>query len=135
MSGVYDVCLGVALLAARPWLAQAFGVPAPIPPIHADLNGLFTLAIGAGYILPYRDPEHYRGYLWIMGPALKGAGAAWFVADVALRGSPGSYLLFAGADGALALLTLWALLGGARVGSRGAGSGSSPRPTPHVPRP
>jgi hypothetical protein len=32
------------------------------------------------------------------------------VADHVLRGSPPSYLLFAAADGSLALGTLWALL-------------------------
>jgi hypothetical protein len=110
VSGVYDILLGVGLLCARPVLMQVFGLPAPEPPIHADLNGLFALAIGAGYVLPYRDPERYRGYLWVMGPALKGLGAAWFVGDVLLRGSPPGFLLFAACDGALAAVTAWALV-------------------------
>jgi len=110
VSLVYDALLGVGLLAGRGLLVQWFGVPDPVPPIHADLNGLFALAIAAGYWLPYRDPDRYRGYLWVMGPMLKGAGAALFVADVLLRGSPASYLLFAAADGTLALVTLWGLL-------------------------
>ena len=83
---MYDLLLGAGLLFARPLLMQVFGLPAPAPPIHADLNGLFTLAIGVGYVLPYRDPDRYRGYLWVMGPLLKGVGAAWFVGDVVLRG-------------------------------------------------
>ena len=119
VSLVYDALLGAGLLAGRGLLVQWFGVPAPMPAIHADLNGLFALAIAAGYLLPYRDPERYRGYLWVMGPFLKGAGAALFVADHLLRGSPSSYLLFAAADGALALVTLWAL-----VASRERGTGS-----------
>ena len=45
-----------------------------------------------------------------MGPLLKGAGAAAFVLDYLLRGSPPSFLLFAASDGTLAALTLWALL-------------------------
>ena len=45
-----------------------------------------------------------------MGPLLKGAGAAAFLLDYVFRGSPASFLLFAASDGALALLTLWALL-------------------------
>lgn len=110
VSLIYDALLGVGLLAGRPLLVQWFGVPDPVPPIHADLNGLFTLAIAAGYWLPYRDPDRYRGYLWVMGPMLKGAGAALFLADYLLRGSPPSYLLFAAADGTLALVTLWGLL-------------------------
>jgi len=110
ISGVYDVLLGAGLLFARPVLMQLFGLPAPVPPIHADLNGLFTMAIGVGYALPYRDPDRYRGYLWVMGPLLKGIGAAWFVGDVVLRGSPSSFLLFAACDGTLAVVTGWALL-------------------------
>lgn len=110
VSLVYDTLLGFGLLAGRDLLVRWFGVPAPVPAIHADLNGLFTLAIAAGYLLPYREPDRYRGYLWVMGPALKGGGAALFVADYLLRGSPSSYLLFAAADGALALATLWVLL-------------------------
>jgi hypothetical protein len=110
VSLVYDALLGVALLAGRDLLVRWFGVPDPVPPIHADLNGLFALAVAAGYWLPYRDPDRYRAYLWVMGPMLKGAGAALFVADYLLRGSPASYLLFAAADGTLALVTLWGLL-------------------------
>jgi hypothetical protein len=48
--------------------------------------------------------------MWVMGPGLKGAGAVIFVLDYAYRGSPASFLLFAASDGALALLTLYALL-------------------------
>jgi hypothetical protein len=110
LSAVYDLLIGAALLAGRPLLVPLFGLPAPVPPIHADLNGLFTLVIGVGYVLPYRDPERYRAYLWLMGPGLKGAGAMLFVLDYLLRGSPASFLLFALGDGSLALLTLWALL-------------------------
>jgi hypothetical protein len=63
-----------------------------------------------GYYLPWRDPGRYRGYLWIMGPLLKGAGALVFLLDYFYRGSPRSFLLFAASDGALALVTLWALV-------------------------
>lgn len=110
VSAAYDFLLGAALLLGRPLLVQWFGVPAPVPPIHADLNGVFTLAIAAGYLLPYRDPVRYRAYLWLMGPYLKGAGSILFVLDYLYRGSPASFLLFAAGDGSLALLTLWALL-------------------------
>lgn len=110
VSGVYDVGVGAAMLLGRPLLAGLFGVPLPVPPIHADLNGVFLLAVGLGYVIPFRDPSGGRGYLWVMGPFLKGAGALAFVLDYLMRGSPPSFLLFAASDGALALLTLWALL-------------------------
>ncbi len=98
------------MLAGRPLFSRLFAVPLPQPPIHADLNGLFLLAVAVGYLIPYRDPEHGRGYLWAMGPFLKGGGAVLFLLDFALRHSPASFLLFAGSDGTLALVTLWALL-------------------------
>lgn len=94
----------------RDLLVSWFGVPPPLPPIHADLNALFVTMVGIGYLLPFRDPERYRAYLWLMGPLLKGAGATVFVLDYLLRGSPRSFLLFALSDGALALVTLIALV-------------------------
>lgn len=115
VSGVYDILLGISLLTARPLLVLAFGLSAPTPAIHADLNGLFTLIIGVGYVLPFREPDRYRAYLWLMGPVLKGMGAAWFIGDHIVRDSPTVYLWFAAADGALALVTLWALVNTRKV--------------------
>jgi hypothetical protein len=112
VSGIYDAGVGIMMLAGRPMLASLFNVPPPVPPIHADLNGIFLLSVAAGYLIPYRDPESRGGrtYLWVMGPLLKGTGALVFVMDFAIRHSPASFLLFAASDGALALLTLWALV-------------------------
>jgi hypothetical protein len=83
---------------------------------------MFLVAVGVGYLLPYRDPERYRGYLWVMGPLLKGGGALIFVLDYFFRGSPRAFLLFATTDGVLALVTLWALVASRRStrGVRGA---------------
>ena len=110
VSGLYDIVVGAFLLLAAERLASLFGVPPASPPIFSDLNGLFLLAVGAGYYFPWRDPVRYRGYLWVMGPALKGAGAVLFVLHYVFGESPASFLLFAASDGALALWTLWALL-------------------------
>ena len=119
ISGLYDTVVGALLLFASGWFADLFGVAPASPPIFSDLNALFLLCIGAGYYLPWRDPERYRGYIWIMGPILKGAGAAAFLLDYAYRGSPQSFLLFAASDGALAILSLYALLATpSRVGGR-----------------
>jgi len=113
VSGIYDALVGVAMLAGRPLLAQIFAVPLPTPAIHADLNGVFLLAVAMGYLIPYRDPGSRggRAYLWVMGPLLKGAGALIFVLDYWIRHSPPAFLLFGASDGALALATLWALKG------------------------
>jgi hypothetical protein len=112
VSGIYAALVGVTMLMGRPLLAQVFNVPLPDPPIHADLNGIFLLSVAAGYLIPYREPDSAggRAYLWIMGPLLKGAGAATFVIDHYVRHSPPSFLLFAVSDGLLALLTWWALV-------------------------
>jgi hypothetical protein len=111
VSGVYDASVGLFLLLAADRLASLFGVPPAQPPIFSDLNGLFLLAVGAGYYGPFRDPRGARWYLWVMGPGLKGAGALAFLIDYLVRHSPASFLLFAASDGVLALLTLAALAG------------------------
>jgi len=110
ISGVYDFVVGAFLLFGADVLASLFGLPPATPRIFSDLNALFLMAVGIGYYFPWRDPVQYRGYMWLMGPLLKGAGAIVFVLDYLYRGSPASFLLFAASDGALAMLTLWALL-------------------------
>ena len=110
ISGLYDTVVGALLLFASGWFARQFGVAPASPPIFSDLNALFLICIGAVYSLPWRDPERYRGYLWVMGPVLKGAGAAAFVLDYLFRGSPASFLLFAAGDGLIGAMTLYALL-------------------------
>lgn len=109
ISGLYDLFVGAVLLFAPDSLASLFGVPPASPRIFSDLNALFLIAVGTGYYLPWREPDRYRGYLWVMGPLLKGSGAVMFFLDYVFRGSPASFLLFAASDGTLALLTLAAL--------------------------
>jgi hypothetical protein len=110
VSGLYDLALAAAmLLFARP-LASMMGSPPPVPLINAQLNGVFTLALGAGYFWAAADVEARRGYLWIAGVLAKGLGAALFVFDHVQQGSPTTFLLFALTDGSLAVLTailLW----------------------------
>ena len=117
VSLVYDGLVGVLLLAGRPLLVQLFQVPPPQPPIFADLNGVFLLAVSLGYLIPWFDPDTRAGrsYLWAMGPFLKGLGAATFLLDYFIRHSPRSFLIFAASDGTLALLTLWVLVSTPRL--------------------
>ena len=111
VSGIYDALAAVGMLAGRPLFAQLFAVPPPTPPVYADINGLFLLAVAAGYLIPYREPDSRAGrsYLWVMGPLLKGGAALVFVLDYWTRQSSPGVLLFAASDGALALATFWAL--------------------------
>jgi hypothetical protein len=133
ISGIYDAAVGLFLLLAPDRMASLFGVAPASPPIFSDLNALFLIAVGAGYYRPWRDPEGARWYLWVMGPGLKGAGAAAFLLDYFVRGqSPASFLLFAASDGTLALLTLAALL----ISPRSPGAvihGAEPGSTPECP--
>jgi hypothetical protein len=111
ISGIYDAAIGLFLLVAADRFAALFGVAPVRPPIFADLNGLFLVAVGLGYYFPFRDPAGARWYLWVMGPLLKFGGAAAFLLDYFVRGhSPAAFLLFALSDGTLAALTLFALL-------------------------
>jgi len=105
VSGVYDLALAVPMLLVAPRLAAAMGAPPPVPLINAQLNGVFTLALAAGYFWAARDVEARRGYLWVAGVLAKGLGAALFVLDHFQHGSPSSFLLFALTDGSLAVLT------------------------------
>lgn len=105
VSGVYDLALAVPMLLVAPQLAAAMGAPPPVPLINAQLNGVFTLSLAAGYFWAARDVESRRGYLWVAGVLAKGLGAALFVLDHFQHGSPSSFLLFAVSDGSLAVLT------------------------------
>jgi hypothetical protein len=110
VSGLYDLVIGAGLLLAPVEIASWFGAPAPSPLLHVNIAGWLLIGIGIGYWQPFRDPVRHRAYLWIMGPVLKGGGAAIFLIDHFARQSPASFLLFALTDGMLALATLWALL-------------------------
>jgi hypothetical protein len=110
VSGVYDLALALPMLLAPVALARLFGAPEPLPVVNANLNGVFTLSLAAGYFWAARDVEARRGYLWVAGVLAKGLGVVVFVLDHLLRASPASFLLFAASDGAFALATLWLLL-------------------------
>ena len=110
VSGVYDLLLGVAMLATAPLLARLFGAPEPVPLVNAWLNGVFTLTLAGGYFWALGDLAARRGYLWWAGVFAKGLGALVFLVDHFANGSPASYLLFVASDGTLALLTLLALV-------------------------
>jgi hypothetical protein len=112
VSGVYDLLLALPMLLAPVGVARLFGAPAPLPVVNAQLNGVFTLSLAAGYFWAAGEPEERRGFLWVAGVLAKGLGALVFVADHFQRGSPASFLLFAATDGALCALTLAVLLRG-----------------------
>ena len=110
LGGIYDLALCVPMLFVPEWTARLFGAPAPVPVLNAQLNGLFTLTLALGYFWAAQDVEARQGYLWVAGVFVKILGAALFIGDHFLRGSPASFLLFAATDGSIGLVTLWALL-------------------------
>jgi hypothetical protein len=110
VSGVYDLLLAVPMLLIAPQVAAMMGAPPPVPLINAQLNGVFTLSLAAGYFWAAHDVEGRRGYLWVAGVLAKALGAALFVLDHFQNASPASFLLFAVTDGSLAVLTALFLL-------------------------
>jgi hypothetical protein len=112
ISGVYDLALALPMLFIPLTMAQLFGAAPPSPVVNAQLNGVFTLSLAVGYFWAAQAPEERRGYFWVAGVLAKGLGAALFVADHFMRGSPSTFLVFAATDGGLAILTLFLLLRG-----------------------
>ncbi len=112
VSGLYDLALALPMLLAPVTVARLFGAPDPVPVLNAQLNGVFTLALGAGYFWAVRDTAARRGYFWVAGVLAKGLGATLFVVDHLVNGSPASFLVFAATDGTLAAATAGALLQG-----------------------
>jgi hypothetical protein len=110
ISGVYDLALALPMLLAPEATAHLFGAPPPVPVLNAQLNGVFTLTLAVGYFWAVRAPSERSGYFWAAGVLAKLLGAALFVADHFLRGSPTSFLLFAASDGTLGVVTLALLL-------------------------
>lgn len=109
VSGVYDLLLGLPMLLAAPVVARLFGAPPPVPLVNAQLNGVFTLALAAGYFWAAGDIVARRGYFWVAGVLAKSLGALLFLVDHWTQGSPTIFLVFALTDGSLAAWTLWAL--------------------------
>src|SRR5262245_35161100 len=118
ISGVYDLLIAVPMLFFAPALAQLFGAPPPVPLLNAQLNGVFTLSLAAGYFWAAADLPARRGYLWVAGVLAKALGAALFVLDHFQHASPASFLLFAATDGTLAVVTLALLLRGPEGSAR-----------------
>ena len=110
LGGVYDLALALPMMLAPEFLARLFGAPPPVPIVNAQLNGLFTLTLALGYFWCAQNVDARRGYLWVAGVFVKILGAALFIGDHFLRGSPSSFLLFAATDGSIGLVTLVALL-------------------------
>src|SRR6266571_1983595 len=88
VSGAYDLLLALPMLFAAPLMARLFGAPEPVPLLNAQLNGVFTLTLAAGYYWAAGDAPARRGYFWVAGVLAKGLGAMLFVLDHFTQGSP-----------------------------------------------
>ena len=88
VSAAYDLLLALPMLVAPGAMAALFGAAPPVPVVNAQLNGVFTLSLAAGYVWAAAAPEDRRGYFWVAGVLAKGLGVILFVADHFLRGSP-----------------------------------------------
>ena len=104
VSGVYDLALALPCCSRRRHGARSSGRRRRAGAQRAAQRRLHPDP-GRRVLLGRADVEARRGYFWVAGVLAKGLGAALFVADHFLRGSPASFLLFAATDGTLALVT------------------------------
>ncbi len=103
-------CWRVPMLFCRPQLARLFGAPPPVPLVNAQLNGVFTLSLAAGYFWAAGDAEARRGYFWVAGVLAKGLGALLFLWDHFTAGLARVVPALRGHRRTLALCTLALLL-------------------------
>src|SRR3990172_6804074 len=82
VSGVYDLMIAAPMLLAPEALARLFGAAPPVPVLNAQLNGVFALALAAGYFWAAGGAEARRGDLWAAGGLAPGLGGGGVVGGV-----------------------------------------------------
>ena len=60
VSGAYDLLIAVPMLLAPEATARLFGAAPPAPVLNAQLNGVFALALAAGYFWAAGDAEAHQ---------------------------------------------------------------------------
>ncbi len=127
VGGVVDAVFGTAILIAAEPAAPLLRVTLPTPPIYLDLNGLFLVALGAMYLMIWREPKRLAP-IAAVATLLRFGGFALFLGGAVLgRGDP-SFKALALVDGVLAIVHL-ALLRSA-AGSLVAAFRRAESPTP-----
>ncbi len=102
---VVDLAFGVAILVAAEQVAPWLRLTLPHPPIYLDLDGLLLCALGAIYVLVWRQPRRLAPVAAV-ATLLRFGGAALFAVGVATGRADPVFAGIAVLDLALALVHL-----------------------------
>jgi quinol-cytochrome oxidoreductase complex cytochrome b subunit len=108
VAGVYDLVLGLGYLFLYRWVFNRFSVMLPNHPAYLQLNALFVVVFGLGFLLVARDPERNRDIIRL-GVLLKLAYAGIVFTYAALGNMPSMWIPWAVCDLLFAAAFLLAL--------------------------
>ena len=105
---IVDLAFGIAILAAAEQVAPWLRVTLPHPPIYLDLDGLLLCALGALYLLVWRQPRRLAPVAAV-ATLLRFGGAALFTVGVITGRAEPVFAGIAVLDLVLALVHLFLL--------------------------
>lgn len=110
LGALLDLPFGAAILVFQRLLAPALGVTLPQAGarVALDLDGLFLLALGAVYLLIFREPERFAPVAAV-GTLLRFGGFALFYTDVITGRADRFYLTIGTLEAFLGLLHMFLL--------------------------
>jgi hypothetical protein len=118
VAGIYDFVLGLVYLLAYKPIYERLGIALPNHPGYVQLNAIFIVIFGLGFLLVARSPERNRDIIKL-GVLLKLAYSGLVLTYYFLGNMPAMWVLWAVAD----LLFLLAFLAALRVLPAAAGQG------------
>ena len=105
VGGVIDLAFGLTILFAAEAAAPFLRLSLPDPRVYLDLDGLLLAALGAFYILIYREPRRLAP-IAAAAALLRAAGCALMLGDALTGRAEGVFYGIAALDGLLALAHL-----------------------------
>lgn len=116
--GVIDLAFGLTILFAAEAAAPLLRLSLPEPRVYLDLDGLFLAALGAFYLLIFREPRRLAP-IAAAAALLRAAGCALMLGDALTGRAESVFYGIAVMDGLLALahLVLLRLAAGSLLGA------------------
>lgn len=105
VGGVIDLAFGLTILFAAEAAAPLLRLTLPDPRVYLDLDGLFLAALGAFYLLIFREPRRLAP-IAAAAALLRAAGCALMLGDALTGRAETAFLWIALMDGLLAVVHL-----------------------------